>query len=351
MRQLGPHAPGEVFTMTSMARWAGVVTLLALVAGPAAAEMPKLDLPLDCEPGKTCFVQKFVDVDPGPEFQDYLCGQASDPNHTGTDFRLLNVGAAAGVVVKAAAPGTVAKTREGVADKIVSSDAEAKAVSSYGLGNAVIIDHGDGWQTIYGHMLRGSIKVRSGDHVEAGTPLGEIGLSGLTEYAHVHFEVRHDGKVVDPYTGVTGSTACVTDAAKATAATLWASDVLAATASNETHLLEADFAGAPVTPADLEVGLTPEAAAGPTSPGLVFYARAMNMREGDQMRFVLEGPAGWGQEHAMPPLDRWKATYVGFAGKKLKTDHWPAGHYTGRVEIYRDGRVVATAKRELTMPE
>lgn len=337
--------------MTSMAGWVVGIAVAGLLAGPAAAEMPKLALPLDCEPGKSCFVQKYVDVDPGPEFQDYLCGHASDPNHTGTDFRLLNVSAASGVLVKAAAAGTVAKTREGVTDKIVSSDAEAKAVSSYGLGNAVIIDHGDGWQTIYGHMLRGSIKVRSGDHVEAGTPLGEIGLSGLTEYAHVHFEVRHDGKVVDPYTGVTGSTACVTDAAKATAATLWAPEVLAATASNDSHILDVGFAGAPVTPADLEVGLKPEAAAGPTSPGLVFYARAMNMREGDQMRFVLEGPAGWGQEHAMPPLDRWKATYVGFAGKKLKTARWPTGRYTGRVEIYRAGRVVGTAVGALDLGE
>lgn len=330
--------------MRKSTRWAAGIAAAGLISGPAAAEMPKLALPLTCDPGKTCFVQKFVDVDPGPDFEDYLCGHASDPDHTGTDFRLLNVAAAAGVVVKAAAPGTVLKTRDGVADKIVASAAEAKAVSSYGLGNAVIIDHGDGWQTIYGHMRMGSLKVHSGDRVEAGTPLGEIGLSGLTAYPHVHFEVRHDGKVVDPYTGATASTVCVTDAAKATAATLWAPEVLAATASNETRVLEVGFAGAPVTPEDLESGLKPEAAASATSPGLVFYARAMNMREGDQMRFVLEGPQGWGQEHAMPPLETWKATYVGFAGKKLKQARWPAGRYTGRVEIYRNGKVVGTSE-------
>lgn len=332
---------------------AATLCCLALLTGatPALAEMPKLGLPLDCDPGKTCFVQKYVDVAPGPEIQDYLCGHASDEGHSGTDFRLLNVAKAAGVVVKAAAPGTVAKTREGVPDKIVQSQEEAQQVSSYGLGNAVVIDHGEGWQTIYGHMRKGSLKVRSGDHVEAGTPIGEIGLSGLTEYAHVHFEVRHNGKVVDPYTGITESTACATDAATATAGSLWSPEVLAATASNETRILDVGFAGAPVTPSDLEVGPKPEAAAGPTSPGLVFYARAMNMREGDQLRFVLDGPGGWGQEHAMPPLDRWKATYVGFAGRKLKTDRWPAGRYTGRVEIYRSGKVVATAESALDISE
>jgi hypothetical protein len=328
-----------------------VLAAIGLVSAPAIAEMPKLGLPLDCDPGKTCFVQKYVDVDPGPEFQDYLCGRASDPDHTGTDFRLLNVGAAKGVVVKAAAAGTVLKTREGVPDRIVQSDEEAKAVSSYGLGNAVIIDHGEGWQTIYSHMAQGSITVRSGDKVEAGTPLGLIGLSGLTAYAHVHFEVRHDGKVVDPYTGVTESAACTTDATKATAVALWTPGVLAATASNETRILDVGFAGAPVTPADLEVGIKPEAAASATSPGLVFYARAMNMREGDQLRFVLEGPGGWGQEHAMPPLERWKATYVGFAGRKLKQARWPSGRYVGKVELYRAGRSVTSATSELVLTD
>ena len=325
---------------------------VTLAGGPAFAETPQFALPLDCDPGKTCFVQNFVDIDPGRGFQDYLCGGATYDTHTGTDIRVLNIKAASqGIAVRAAAAGIVAKTREGVADDLVDSEEEVRRVTHYGLGNVVIIDHGEGWQTIYGHMRKGSLKVRSGDKVAAGAPIGEVGLSGLTQFAHVHFEVRHDGKLVDPFSGREAGVACNTDVAKAIAGTLWKSEVAAALGSAESRILEVGFAGAPLTPKDLEIGLSPAQSASSASPGLVFFARVMNMHEGDQLRFVLQGPGDWGLEHAMPPVERAKATYVGFAGGKLKADLWPAGRYAGRVELYRAGRVVVTAEGEMTLPE
>ncbi len=338
--------------MITLTRSVCVAALLTLAAAPAAADAPRLALPLDCEAGTTCYVQNFVDVDPGPGNQDYLCGSATYDTHTGTDIRVLNMPEASkGIAVKAAAVGVVAKTREGVDDDLVDTEEEAKRVSPYGLGNVVIIDHGEGWQTIYGHMRKGSLKVRSGDKVEAGMPIGEVGLSGLTEFPHVHFEVRHNGKLVDPFTGGEASAACAVDASKAVAGALWAPDVASALASTESRILEVGFAGAALSPKDLEVGLSPDKAASPTSPGLVFFARVMNMREGDQLRFVLDGPGDWKQEHAMAPVERAKATYVGFAGKKLKLARWPAGRYAGKVELFRSGRVVATAEGEMTLPE
>ena len=289
---------------------------------------------------------------PGPEIRDYLCGHASDDGHTGTDFRLLNLKAAKGVEVKAAAAGVVAKTREGIEDKMVTTEADVARVNPIGLGNVVIVDHGQGWQTIYGHMRKGSLKVRSGDTVAAGTPLGEVGLSGLTEYAHVHFEVRHDGKVVDPYTGVEESVACALDASKATEGALWSPEVLAATASNESRILDTGFAGGPVTPAELEIDLAPEKAAGPTSPGLVFYARIMNMRTGDQLRFVLKGPGSWGPGACHGPGRQAQGDLCGLCRTQAASaDRWPAGRYSGVVEFYRAGRVVARAQGELVLPE
>ncbi len=55
----------------------------------------------------------------------------------------------------------------------------------------MLIDHDGGWQTQYCHMKKGSIRVREGDAGAVGTPLGEVGLSGMTEFPHVHFTVRH----------------------------------------------------------------------------------------------------------------------------------------------------------------
>ncbi|MEZ5922977.1 MAG: M23 family metallopeptidase [Hyphomicrobiaceae bacterium] len=331
-----------------------ILATFALIwtSGPVAAQSLAFVLPIDCDAGKTCFVQNYVDVQTGPDARDYLCGNATYDGHTGTDIRLLDVPAASkGVVVRAAAPGVVAKTREGVADHMVETEADAERVTSYGLGNAVIIDHGDGWQTIYGHLRKGSLKVRSGDSVEAGAPIGLVGLSGLTEFPHVHFEVRHNGKLVEPFTGQEEGTGCKADLGRATAGALWEKAIVDALASTETRILQVGFAGASVSPKDLESGLQADKIAGPTSAGLVFYARLMNMHEGDQLHFVLDGPGDWQQDHATAPIDRAKATYVGFAGKKLTAKRWPAGRYIGRVELYRAGRMVAAAEDELTLPE
>ena len=56
-------------------------------------------------------------------------------------------------------------------------------------------------------MKRGSILVTEGEIVDAGTPLGQVGLSGKTEFPHLHISLRHNGEVVDPF-APEGSSTC-----------------------------------------------------------------------------------------------------------------------------------------------
>lgn len=65
-----------------------------------------------------------------------------------------------------------------------------------GRGNEVIVDHGDGLETLYAHM--GKIYVGTGNTVATDTNLGTIGLTGRTTGPHVHFEVYEDGVQVNP---------------------------------------------------------------------------------------------------------------------------------------------------------
>jgi murein DD-endopeptidase MepM/ murein hydrolase activator NlpD len=94
--------------------------------------------------------------------------------HPGIDFR-----DPVGSNVPATAAGTV--TRAGWAG---------------GYGNMVEIDHGGGYSTRYAHLSEIDVKV--GDHVKLGETIGRTGSTGRSTGPHLHYEVRHNGKAVNP---------------------------------------------------------------------------------------------------------------------------------------------------------
>lgn len=63
-------------------------------------------------------------------------------------------------------------------------------------GNIVTVDHGDGKVTRYMHL--GSVAVKDGDKVTPDTQLGGVGMTGRTSGPHLHYEVRENGKPIDP---------------------------------------------------------------------------------------------------------------------------------------------------------
>ena len=65
-----------------------------------------------------------------------------------------------------------------------------------GYGNAIVLYHGLGYSTLYGHLSR--IEVSEGQEVQSGDRIGAIGSTGLSTGPHLHFELRIDGKAVDP---------------------------------------------------------------------------------------------------------------------------------------------------------
>jgi murein DD-endopeptidase MepM/ murein hydrolase activator NlpD len=66
----------------------------------------------------------------------------------------------------------------------------------YGYGNMVEINHGKGYVTRYGH--NGKILVHVGDRIKQGQVIAKMGSTGRSTGPHVHFEVRLNGKSVNP---------------------------------------------------------------------------------------------------------------------------------------------------------
>ncbi len=305
----------------------------SFAAGALAAKDILLQVPIACDLGTDCFVQQYVDHDPTRAAMDFRCSNLSYDTHKGTDFALRSLAQMQrGVNVIAAAPGTVRATRDGVKDEIYT---RSNAANSDGreCGNGVVIDHAGGWTTQYCHLKRGSVAVRKGDPVDTSTVLGQVGLSGRTQFPHVHLTLRKDGTVVDPF----DPDGRVTCGAPSTV-TLWQSPppyrpggVLSVGFADEVPEFDA-----------VKAGQAAAASLPRNAPALVLFGYAFGGQAGDRMQLHIEGPAGEFMDETVV-IEKNQAQFFRAVGKKRRAD-WQAGTYRGTVTLERDGRTIDSAQ-------
>ncbi len=65
-------------------------------------------------------------------------------------------------------------------------------------GRFIRLDHGFGLETTYGHLRRYALGLRRNDRVRQGEVIGYVGSSGLSTGPHLHYEVRINGRTIDP---------------------------------------------------------------------------------------------------------------------------------------------------------
>ena len=73
---------------------------------------------------------------------------------------------------------------------------ERADASAQGYGNHIVINHGYGYETLYGHMSKMAVKV--GQLIKRGQLIGYVGSTGLSTAPHVHYEVQKNGQIVNP---------------------------------------------------------------------------------------------------------------------------------------------------------
>lgn len=302
--------------------------LSLMAALPAAAQDLSLALPLDCTIGADCFIEDYVDQDPDAGRQrDFACGYNARDSHRGTDFALLTFDAIeTGVTVRAAAPGRVLRTRDSMPD-----DRKMRGVTNENAcGNAVLIDHGEGWQTLYCHMRLGSVAVAPGDTVQSGTALGLVGLSGQTNHPHLHLTVTKDGSVIDPFRPNADPGTCGEPGD-----TLWQDPP----AYVKTGLVTAGFSTRVPEFEAIRDGSARALHGAPDLP-LVVYGLMGYAQKGDVLTLSAEGPAGEIFSHRIL-IQKTQGSAFQAYGKKAPPSGWPVGDYTGEALLTRQGTVIA----------
>lgn len=310
----------------------------SLSAVSASADHTFLNLPIECEIGKDCYIQNYVDADPSKGAQDYTCGSLAYDTHRGTDFRIRGLKAMkAGVSIVAAAPGVVTAVRDGMRDISVRKIEDPRQLryikEKAALGNAVVIQHDHGVVAYYGHLRNGSVLVRKGQRVVRGEPLGLVGLSGDTEFPHIHFEVRRQGKVVDPFTGLDAPADC-----RATPDTpLWHPEAFARIPYVRTGLHAAGFSTVKPDAQSIDEGRYDATTLGRAAPALLFWAMVYGPRLGDDEFLQFIAPDGTVLAEHRNTVKRDQAQSWRAVGKRRPGQAWPMGDYTGRYVLSRDG--------------
>ena len=322
------------------------VLAIALFWRAEAARAQDFQLPIDCRVGEVCLVQNYADSNPATgAAADPQCGPLAYDGHDGLDLRAPAALARAGVNVLAPAAGIVLSVRDGEADGAYLREGST-ALNGRDCGNGVRIDHGGGWQSQLCHMRAGSMRVRQGERVSAGQALGLVGLSGFTQFPHVHLRLERNGALVDPLTGSPmANLRC--SAQGAAPGAHWSPAARAALAYRGTRLLSAGFTGAAPN-SDASVEDLPANAAR-TAQALVFWTLASGPRNRDLIRVRLYGPDGalLVENTRTQPRDQAQASL--FAGRRTPDGGWPAGSYRGVAEVLREGRVLATRTQTLQL--
>ena len=335
-----------------MAAWAAALLAALLMPAPAAAETLKLDFPLKCSPGSTCWIPSYVDHDPTKGIRDYTCGKATYngtsgkvSRHKGTDIAIRDMAAMrAGVEVLAAAAGRVAGVRYGMADINIRDAGGLRALKGKDCGNGVLIRHPGGWDTQYCHMRKGSVAVRKGNTVTAGHPLGLVGLSGATSFPHLHLTVRKDEKIVDPFVGLSRKEQCGPGEEP-----LWKADVLAKLPYRPTALYSAGFTTGKPNHEKARDGAYREKTFSRLVPALVLWVDVFRVRKGDRLSITITGPGSSKVFQHTADIEKDQARRFAFAGKPRKSPLWDAGVYRGEVKLVRAGGETYSIVREITI--
>ena len=302
---------------------------------------PKFALPIECKLDKDCFILLYSDRDPSPKDLDFGCGRQTYDGHKGTDFAIPDEKIMAqGVAVTAVAPGKVLRTRDGIPDRRIIDTADRDAVKNIECGNGIVIDHGNGWEAQYCHLRNGSVVVKPGTVVKAGTQLGMVGTSGLSSFPHVHLSFRYQGEIVDPFVGVNVKSGC-----NVPRNSIWEEPL----SYKPTGIIRSGFATVAPTMDDLWSGKFYDTVLAGNSAALIFWVQIYGVLPGDKEHYQLFAPNGEGVIDNKKEMKSARKTWMGYVDKRNNSQSLPIGKWRGEYSLTRGDQVLVNITKEVQL--
>jgi murein DD-endopeptidase MepM/ murein hydrolase activator NlpD len=334
----------------------GMAGVLALLAAEAPGQQQQrivppaiaLGMPAACVPGQTCWILNYFNHGRADSPRDYRCGALTYDEHNGTDFALADMAAMnRGVQVFASAAGRVTFARDGMED-ISFRDRSEDEIKGRACGNTVYLEHERGWLSQYCHMRNGSVLVKEGDAVQAGQPIGMIGMSGLSEFPHLHIGVKQGDTMYDPFVGPTNISNC-----GATAKPMWTPEVSNLLPYRRGVPYIGGITDTEPTDAAVRRGAVPQMQEISIDKDTFYvWADFLGLEAGDAITFRVFAPSGKSQFQATDYLPSNKARIFRGATIKRSGGAWEQGLYKAEIFVTPRGGSPAAhnvLRREVTL--
>lgn len=288
-------------------------------------------IPIDCQLEENCHIMNYVDMGPDDgKNTDPACFNRTYDTHKGTDIAILDGKAMeTGVNVLAPMEGIVSKIRDGEPDQWSTPEQiEEIKQARKECGNAIMIDHGDGLQTLYCHLKKGSIAVKPKQKIKIGDVIAQVGLSGFTEFPHLHFGILQDNKIIDPFTGQNNEGHC-----GKRIKSLW--DNQSTIQYQPFAIQSAGFLDDVPDLKDLERDNNQKQSLSVDSDKITFWVILLGVREGDEISLEIKDPNGKIFASNKIIQDKTRARQFYFIGKNNQDKDLIEGAYTGLIKLTR----------------
>lgn len=307
-----------------------------------------LSLPIDCTLGENCWLVNYLDHNMGKGIQDLRCFMRSYDGHRGLDFALPDrITMFSSISVLAPADATVIDIRNTVADHdgtkphLVAARKEGKEC-----GNKVALHLGDNWFVEFCHLKQGSVSVKVGDEVKRGQKLAEVGLSGMSSFAHLHVGLKHGNTYIDPLTDQPIGADCTPPGKDLPGQSLW--EPAAGVAYSPVDLYAAGFLNDKPEYKVLKESTFSASSMPVETQIFTYWVTIFGLAPGDELDLIIRDPGGEIYASNHQTHSRHSSQYMYFVGKKTAKEPLTPGIYTGEATLTRKMPDGSTLKRTIT---